>query len=87
MTFPDDAIEFGRQWSAAAGELHGVKTTIAEIEKRAGEAFVRKQDAVANALRDLASYLTHQRDNLNARLDEFLTESRRRELEIRKMVR
>lgn len=86
MDFPDDAVEFGRCWSSTAGELYGVKTAISEVEKRAAEAFIRRQDAVANALRDLAVALGQTRDQLSKRLGEYIEEDRRRNYEKRKAL-
>lgn len=85
MDFPDDEIEFGRCWSSTAGELAGVKSSINEVEKRAAEAFIRRQDTVANALRDLAVELGRRRDELSKRLSEFIEEDRKRSYEKRKL--
>lgn len=78
MSFPDDETEFGRQWSSAAGELHGVKQAIAEVERRSAEAFICRQDAVANALRDLALSLTSTANGLSAIVQGHIAESQKR---------
>ncbi len=86
MSFPDDETEFGRCWSSAAGELAGLKEAIAEAEKRSAEAFIRRQDAVANALRDLALSLTSRRDGQSALVQGYIEEDKKRKYQMRKMV-
>ena len=86
MDFPDDETEFGRSWSSTAGELAGIKTAINEAEKRAGEAFIRRQDNIANALRDLSVELGRQRDKLSEKVQAYITESSKRAYERRKVL-
>lgn len=87
MQYPDDETEFGRCWSSTAGELSAVKSAIVEVEKRAGEAFIRKRDEVANALRDLASELGRRRDELSKKVDEYIAEDKKRTYERTKPFR
>ena len=85
--FPDDDLEFTRCWSATAGELSATVHARAEVEKRAGEAFIRKRDDVANALRDLAAELQRRATEMSKRVDEFIAEDKRRNYERTKMLR
>lgn len=84
--FRTEPIEFARQWSAIAGELAGIKTAINAAEKRAGEAYIRGQDQVASALRDLATQLNRDAHDLSKMLEGFINEDRKRSHEQRKLV-
>ncbi len=82
--FPDEQLEFRQCWSATAGELVGIKCAINEAEKRAAEFFIRKQDQIANALRDLATALSIKRDQLSKDVEAFIEEAKKRDHEMRK---
>lgn len=85
--FPDKEEDFRGCWSSTAGELHGIKMAIVEIEKRAAEAFVQRRDEVANALRNAAMALFAERDNLSKRVNEYIAEDKRRHFEKTKILR
>lgn len=85
--FPDDELEFSRCWSATAGELSAMKEAVAEAENRSAQAFIRKRDEVANALRDLATVLTRRTEVLSQKLEGFIAEDKRRTWEKTKMLR
>lgn len=82
-----DETELGLRHSAKAHELSTIKTVIVEVDKRAGEAFVRGRDEVANALRCLSQHLSFERDKASKRLDEFIKEDGRRRQEMRRFVK
>lgn len=63
-----------------------MKSAILEVEKRTGEAFVRKRDEVANALRDLATELGRKRDELSKQVDAYIAEDKRRAYERRRVL-
>lgn len=84
--FPDDQLEFRQCWSSTAGHLAGIKDAINEAEKRAGEFFIKKQDQIANALRDLATALAVQRDKLSKDVQAYIDEAKKRDFEMRKLM-
>lgn len=85
--FPDDSLEFSRCWSATAGKLSGMVQARSAAEERSAQAFIRKRDEVANALRDLATHLQHCCDELSKEVDAFIAEDKRRNYEMSKMLR
>jgi hypothetical protein len=86
MDYPTDAVEFGRCWSSTAGELAGVKAAICEAEKRAGEAFIRGRDEVANALRDLVKALTYRAESLSKAVDGYKVEDGKRKYQLARLL-
>ncbi len=79
--FPDDEVEFNRCWVATAGSLEAMSQVVVEAESRAAQAFVRRRDEVANALRDLAAELARRRDALSKKVDDFIAEDKKRTYE------
>ena len=86
IPFPDEPAEFDRCWSSAVGELSALSSVLAQVETRAGAAFVRKRDDAANALRDLQTWLTRQKEEQVVKVQALIDENRRRAYQLRKMV-
>jgi hypothetical protein len=86
MTLPENNLEFQLQWSSNAGKLAAMKEALVEIENRAGEAFVRRKDAVATALRDLATEIKSHISGLEKTIDAFVKEDASRRYQVKKMV-
>lgn len=85
--FPTEEQEFNRCWSSNAGHLAGIKEAIGEAERKSAEAFVRRRDEVANALRDLAVSLYARREALARVVAAYIEEDKRRLCERTKMLR
>lgn len=84
--YPPDEATFTNHWSSAAGALSAMKEAIVEVEKRAGEAFIAGKDAIAQAMRDLATVLQYKTKQMGEKVQGYIEEKRRREQEIRRVV-
>jgi len=50
----EDELEFHCQWSQCSGELAALRGVVVKLQTRSASAYVRGQDAVAMAMREVA---------------------------------
>lgn len=76
--FPADETDFQAAWSSCAGELNGLCSARKPIETAAVNAFLMKDDKLANTLRNLCNQLDEKIKEASTQLDGYIKESARR---------
>lgn len=85
--FPDDATEFQLCWTSKASEVTVWASARTQAEERAGAAFIRKQDQVAEAMRSLAALFDGFHRTTLSELNQYIAEDNRREAEFRQKMK
>lgn len=78
MTFPTNAVEFGRAWSACAATFNTWSGAAKRVSDLAGQAFVMGNDREANTFRTLAKEFQDKADAAERELGAFIREDERR---------
>lgn len=81
--FPDDETEFRLNWTYKAAENAVLSGTANRVREKAGQVFIRRQTATAEALMQLADEIERDANLASKELREYIEEDGRREHDFR----
>lgn len=87
MIFPQDDLEFRLNWTHKAAENSVLGGMVNRVRQRAGEFYIRKQGAEADAMMQLADAIERDAKLAHQELAEYIAEDGRREAEFRRVMK